>query len=73
MVTNNTPNITSFVIRFVHSTASDRLDANAYLGYIRHIQTDQEIVFTRWAEAESFLEKFVHLGGDSNSTRKGKD
>jgi hypothetical protein len=55
------PDITSFVIRFVHPTPADQGYSRKYHGSIRHVQTDREIIFTNWEEAVSFIEGFVSL------------
>ena len=61
MEPDQTPDITSFVIRFVHPTAPGREKIGKYHGSIRHVQTNREINFTRWEEAVSFIEGFVSL------------
>ncbi len=58
------PNITSFVIRFVQAeplpgTPGER--GAAFRGSIRHVQTDEEISFTHWADAVQFIRRFVQL------------
>ena len=54
------PSISSFVIRFVYD---DRQEGDVtrpvYHGSIRHIQSDEELNFTNWKEAESFIRRFV--------------
>ena len=61
MDSHQPPDITSFVIRFVHSASSDRETSQKYHGCIRHVQTNREVNFTRWEEAVSFIEGFVSL------------
>jgi len=61
MDSNQPPDITSFVIRFVHPPASGRVKRIEYHGSIRHIQTNRELNFTRWEEAVSFIKSFVSL------------
>ena len=59
----HTPNITSFVIRFVHAETSEDGEAEASLcrGTIRHIQTNQELTFTHWSDAVEFMQRYVAL------------
>jgi len=61
MDSNQPPDITSFVIRFVHPPASERMNLVKYHGSIRHIQTNRELNFTQWEEAVSFIRSFVPL------------
>lgn len=58
------PKIISFVVRFVLDSPKKGNRAE-YRGVIRHVQTDQELVFTDWEEAQNFMEKFVEIR-DSN-------
>lgn len=54
------PNISSFVIRFVYTEpALERSSASTYRGTIRHVQSNQEVTFTRWHEAMDFINRFV--------------
>jgi len=56
------PNISSFVIRFVVSNpGATSPDQPVYHGIIRHIQSDEELNFSSWKEAESFIRRFVPL------------
>jgi hypothetical protein len=60
MTTNpQAPRITSFVIRFVHEEAVPPGEMETWRGAIRHVQTDQEVLFTHWGEALLFMEKFL--------------
>lgn len=60
------PNISSFVIRFVVDSTSATGQKNVpYRGAIRHIQTDEEINFSNWEEAVSFIRRFVPLGTEN--------
>jgi hypothetical protein len=54
------PNITSFVIRFVHTEPGSPPGA-ACRGSVTHIQTNQELSFTHWADAVAFIQRFVPL------------
>jgi hypothetical protein len=61
------PNITSFVIRFVYADRDSQSALSGerklpYRGAIRHIQSDEEIAFTRWEDAVDFIQRFVPLG-----------
>ncbi len=56
------PNISSFVIRFVvDSAVTDQQSHQPYRGAIRHIQTDEEMNFSNWEEAVTFIRRFVPL------------
>jgi hypothetical protein len=57
-------NLTSFVLRFVFDQPSEEGASNSQVwhGVIRHVQTNQERHFTRWAEAAAFVEQYVELG-----------
>ena len=59
----NTPitNIVSFIIRFVQDPPKEKPDHSVYRGSIRHIQSDQEISFTKWDEAEDFINHYVPI------------
>lgn len=60
------PNISSFVIRFVvDSAAAGEQNHSPYRGAIRHIQSDEEINFSSWGEAVSFIRRFVPLESDN--------
>jgi hypothetical protein len=66
MELQTSPNITSFVIRFVQSESPPLAEATdqrrlSYRGTIRHIQSDEEISFIRWADAIEFIRRFVQL------------
>lgn len=60
------PNISSFVIRFVVNNPGDAPpDQSVYHGTIRHIQSDEELNFSSWKEAETFIRRFVPLEEES--------
>lgn len=60
------PNISSFVIRFVVDNAvAGEQSPLPYHGAIRHIQTEEEINFSSWEEAVSFIRRFVPLESDN--------
>lgn len=59
-----TPNISSFIIRFVHAEPASGTSVEApapFRGSIRHIQSDREIIFLRWEDAVEFIRQFVPL------------
>ncbi len=55
--------VVSFVIRFVYDAPADRSAglASGWHGFIRHVQSDEERHFTRWADAASFMAQYVKL------------
>jgi hypothetical protein len=55
----SSPQISSFVLRFVQDEPAKPADMLAFRGSIRHIQSDQELAFTRWIDALNFMEQFV--------------
>lgn len=67
------PNITSFIIRFVHlepgeypaGLPGDEAAPPSYRGTIRHIPSGEELAFTRWQHAEAFIRRFVSLDSES--------
>jgi len=66
------PNISSFVIRFVvDSPPGGEQIHQTYRGAIRHIQTDEELHFSNWEEAVSFIRRFVPLEPDQSSAQPG--
>lgn len=54
-------NIVSFIIRFVHNQPEADAEPLAYRGAIRHIQSDEELVFKCWDEAEDFIQQYVPI------------
>jgi hypothetical protein len=58
-------NLTSFVLRFVSDQPDADQAAGAWHGVIRHVQTNQERAFTRWAEAVAFIEQYIDLNKDN--------
>lgn len=65
MATNPPPTITSFIIRFIHPDLSSRPGEQEFRGAIRHIQTDEEISFTRWEDALEFMKRYVPIGWEA--------
>ncbi len=59
-------NLTSFVLRFVSDQSPDAPEAAPWHGVIRHVQTNQERAFTRWAEAVAFIQQYVELNEERN-------
>jgi hypothetical protein len=66
METDPPPNITSFVIRFIHPDLAIHPGKGEFRGAIRHIQTDEEISFTRWEDALAFMKRFVPIGWEAD-------
>lgn len=54
-------NISSFLIRFVDATVANHEARRTYRGVIRHIQTGDELSFTRWAKATDFIQRFFPI------------
>jgi hypothetical protein len=65
-------NLTSFVLRFVFDQSLETTESavapigQAWHGVIRHVQTNQERHFMRWAEAVAFVEQYIDLGEERN-------
>ena len=53
------PQISSFVLRFVQEEPVKGAEQSSYRGSVRHVQTDQEISFTRWSDAVDFIRQFI--------------
>jgi hypothetical protein len=49
--------VTSFVVRFMQEDPAD----DAWRGFIRHVQTSQEIHFSRIEDALSFMGQFIKI------------
>jgi hypothetical protein len=62
------PNISSFVIRFVVDSAAGEQSRPPYRGAIRHIQTDEELNFSSGEEAVIFIRRFVPLEIDNGQS-----
>ena len=54
------PTISSFVIRFVVDPGTD-----AYRGEVRHIQSSEEVHFHSWDEAVAFIRRYVPIEVES--------
>jgi len=48
------PEVASFLLRIVQDQPPSE-EAGGFRGLIRHIQTDEELNFTCWAEVQSFI------------------
>lgn len=59
MDNRSSPQISSFVLRFVQEEPVKLASQPVFRGSIRHIQTDQELAFTRWIDAIHFMSQFV--------------
>ena len=58
---NTKPLITSFILRFVQDQPGRDVEVHPYRGAIRHIQSDKEVQFAHWKDAEEFIRQFVSL------------
>jgi hypothetical protein len=62
MESHTFPQIASFVIRFVMDTIPTNDEAKPnYRGVIRHIQSEEELSFTSWEDADIFIRHYVPL------------
>jgi hypothetical protein len=59
MDNRSSPQISSFVLRFVQEKTVELADQPILRGSIRHIQTDQELSFTHWIDAVNFMSQFI--------------
>jgi hypothetical protein len=59
MDNRSSPEISSFVLRFVQEKTVELADQPIVRGSIRHIQTGQELSFTHWIDAVNFMRQFV--------------
>jgi hypothetical protein len=71
MAASQETDISSFLIRFIDTKEPDRTSGKTYRGMIRHIQSGDEIAFTRWVEATDFLQRFFPLADLDVKTLKG--
>ncbi len=53
----NHPQITSFVIRFVHPES----ETGEYRGSISHVETDEQIIFVNWEDAVDFMNRYIPI------------
>ncbi|MEW6239711.1 MAG: hypothetical protein AB1564_02750 [Chloroflexota bacterium] len=62
MESDTSPSIVSFVIRFVMAETLPAQEAQpSYRGFIRHIQSNEELAFSVWKDAVDFIERYVPL------------
>lgn len=61
-------NVDSFVLRFVRegSAAEGQGQGPMWRGIIRHVQSNRERPFTRWADALTFICEYVDLREESS-------
>ena len=55
--------LVSFVLRFVYDQPPGETTASAarWHGVVRHVQSNEELHFIRWADAVAFIERFAQL------------
>ena len=53
--------LVSFVLRFVCEAPAAGQPAERWRGMVRHVQSDDEQHFVRWADAVLFMEQYVRL------------
>lgn len=53
--------IVSFIIRFVQDQPETEAETHTYRGAIRHIQSDEELIFKCWHEAENFIQQYIPI------------
>jgi hypothetical protein len=51
----------SFVLRFVRAGDDPTRPTGAWYGVIRHVQSNRERAFNRWADAVDFISDFVRI------------
>ncbi len=61
MEPQTSPSITSFVIRFIQEEPAEAGQPPARRIIVRHVQSDQEITCTRWADVIAYVQQFVAL------------
>ena len=59
----NETDFNSFVLRFMQETKPDETARRtaAWHGVVRHVQSNTERHFTRWADASAFIAEYVDL------------
>lgn len=63
---DQSPVISSFVIRFVVDSTPESDSISNYRGAIRHIQSDNELSFNSWEDAVTFIRQYVPLENKAN-------
>jgi hypothetical protein len=58
----------SFVLRFVRGPDDTLRPVTAWHGVIRHVQSNRERAFNRWADAVSFINEFVDVIAGESAT-----
>lgn len=68
-------NLVSFVLRFVYDqpTGEATVLATRWHGVVRHVQSSEELHFSRWADAVAFIERFAQLDQPTNQRANSKD
>jgi hypothetical protein len=61
--------INSFMIRFIQESDADA----SWRGMVRHVQSDEEVRFTRIEEALRFIGRYVDLAGAVSSAAGGEN
>lgn len=64
------PEVASFLIRFVQDQSQPDGEPR-YRGVVQHIQTNEQVLFTHWAEVEAFIQQLIPL--ERIKTEKGVD
>lgn len=54
-------NLDSFVLRFVVPSDPPASSVSNWHGVIRHVQSNRERAFVRWADAVEFIREFVDI------------
>lgn len=60
--------LVSFVLRFVYDQSPDGPTGPVthWHGIVRHVQSNEELHFIRWADAVAFIERFAQLDQPTN-------
>jgi len=67
------PIISSFVIRFIQEKPAEGVECPVYRGSVRHVQTNDEIVFRRWEDAVAFMRQFLAFDMEPDMVPDDKD
>ncbi len=61
---SDTPRVESFIVRFVEDAPADGAAPNVrgWHGVVIHIQTNEEKIFTHFADAVAFMARYVPAG-----------
>ena len=63
--------IASFVLRFTQELSSDTEPVAPWRAVIRHVQSDEEVHFTRMDEALTFISQYVELSNGIDNDDSG--